>query len=68
VATTAYGSARTEAAIRAANVEAASSWSASRAIAARSAPSRPGSGRLGQILYQNRPAMPPSASLAGEPF
>jgi hypothetical protein len=31
-------------------------------MAARSAPSNPGSGRFGQILYQNRPAMPPSAS------
>jgi hypothetical protein len=64
VATTAYGSARTDAAIRAAKVDAASSWSASRAIAARSAPSSPGSGRFGQILYQNRPAIPPSASRA----
>jgi hypothetical protein len=68
VAMTAYGSARTEAATRAAKVEAASSWSASSASAARRAPTRPGSGRFGQILYQNRPAMPPSAiRAAGAP-
>ena len=59
--TTAYGSALTEAATRAATVDAASSWSASSTSAASSTPTRPGSGSAVDSPSHRRAAIRPAA-------